>query len=54
MRDDRFSGPTLATLVTKILAGTGHAAAAKKIAGVIARYDGASRFAATVRSMLKT
>lgn len=54
MRADRFSGPALTTLVTKILAGTGHAAAAKKIAGIIARYDGRSRFVATVRSMRKT
>jgi UDP:flavonoid glycosyltransferase YjiC (YdhE family) len=54
MRADRFSGPVLATLVTKILAGADHAAAARKIAGIIASYDGESRFRATVRSMLKT
>jgi UDP:flavonoid glycosyltransferase YjiC (YdhE family) len=54
MRADRFSASALATRVTKILAGTGHAAAAKKIAGLIAGYDGGSRFTATVRSMLKT
>jgi UDP:flavonoid glycosyltransferase YjiC (YdhE family) len=54
MRADRFSGPILSSLVTKILAETGHAAAAKKVADIIGRYDGASRFVATVRSMLKT
>jgi UDP:flavonoid glycosyltransferase YjiC (YdhE family) len=54
MRADRFSGPNLATLVTRILAGTGHAAAARKIAGITARYDGGSRFAATVSSVLET
>ncbi len=51
MRADRFSGPALAVLVTKILGGTEHAAAARKIAGIIAGYDSASRFAALIASV---
>lgn len=45
------SGPALAVLVTKILGGTEHAAAARKIAASIAGYDSGSRFAALITSV---
>ena len=54
MRADRFNGPALAALVKKMVEGTEHAAAAGKIAARITGYDSGSRFAALVRSVLKT
>ena len=53
MRADRFSGAALARFVTKLLEETEYTTAARKIAGVIAGYDGGSRFAAIVRSVLQ-
>lgn len=53
MRADRFKGPALGKLVTKLLGGTGHAAAARKIAAIISGHDSRARFVAVVRSVLE-
>jgi UDP:flavonoid glycosyltransferase YjiC (YdhE family) len=54
MRADRFSGQALATLVTNVVEGSAHAAAARKIAATIAAYDTASQFAAALDAVLAT
>ena len=51
IRADRFSGPDLTAIVTRILGGTEHIAAAQTIAARIAGYDSQRRFAAVIRSL---
>jgi UDP:flavonoid glycosyltransferase YjiC (YdhE family) len=53
VRADRFSGDRLATLVTKVLAETGYTLAARKLADIGERYDGARRFAGIVHSVFE-
>ena len=52
IRADRFSGDALAALVTRMLKGTDHAAAARKIAESSAGYDSGSRFAAVIETVM--
>ena len=52
MRADRFSSPLLASLVTKIIGGKAHAAAARSIAASIGSYDAKVLFGAVLRTAL--